>query len=146
MSDIGITILNSIIFVIFIGCVGNLILGAFLNAIRESKGKPKKKRTSLIIFDCVMVAVCFAAFSIMRPQYSEPEAERWAVIVNEANNSTGMVRYDAFYGEEETLEACEARLSTMDGWGNITYTKVGCGKNCDIIDGEYAKNCSEIKK
>lgn len=53
-----ITLINAGVFLVAIIAIGNLIIGAFLNARRETKGKPKKNRKSMIIFDIAMVALC----------------------------------------------------------------------------------------
>lgn len=53
-----ITLINAGVFLVAIIAIGDLIIGAFLNARRETKGKPKKNRKSMIIFDIAMVALC----------------------------------------------------------------------------------------
>lgn len=53
-----ITLINAGVFLVAIIAIGDLIIGAFLNARREAKGKPKKNRKSMIIFDIAMVALC----------------------------------------------------------------------------------------
>ena len=53
-----ITLINAGVFLVAIITIGDLIIGAFLNARRETKGKPKKNRKSMIIFDIAMVALC----------------------------------------------------------------------------------------
>ena len=61
-TQVAKTILNSIIFVVMCACVVYLIRGAFLNARRETKGLPKKKRTSMIIFVLAIMALCYFMF------------------------------------------------------------------------------------
>lgn len=53
-----ITLINAGVFLVAIIAIGDLIIGAFLNARREAKGQPKKNRKSMIIFDIAMVALC----------------------------------------------------------------------------------------
>lgn len=62
MGDLTLTLVNTAIFLVSLVAVGDLIIGAFLNARRETKGQPKKKRTSMIIFDIVMIALCLFVF------------------------------------------------------------------------------------
>lgn len=58
---------NSIIFIIMIMCAVYLLVGAFLNARRELKGKPKKKRTSMVIFVVAIMIICYAVWYVLNP-------------------------------------------------------------------------------
>ena len=60
-------IANGIIFIIMVWCILYLIIGAFLNARREAKGEPKKKRTSMIIWTCAIMVVCYMIFYALNP-------------------------------------------------------------------------------
>ena len=66
-GDVIRTIVNSIIFVIMVWGTLYLIIGAFLNARREAKGEPKKKRTSMIIWTCAIMIVCYMVFYALNP-------------------------------------------------------------------------------
>ena len=138
MGNIGITIANTVILLVFLACAGNLIVGGLLNAIRESKGKTKKKRTSLIIFDIAMMAVCFFAFQIVSGvAYSEPEAEAepktwYALWV--ARDDNGSVSPFHVFKTYDSPEACvsglrEAHIVTVQQFG-VWADKVGCYADC----------------
>lgn len=60
-------IFNGAMGLVMIICVIYLIVGAFLNARRETKGLPKKKRTSMIIFVLAIMAICYAVFFAVNP-------------------------------------------------------------------------------
>lgn len=59
---------NSVIAVVMAACIIYLLGGAFLNARRELKGQKKKKRTSMIIFVCAIMAICYAVFYVINPR------------------------------------------------------------------------------
>jgi hypothetical protein len=66
-GDVIKTIVNSIIFVIMVCGTLYLIIGAFLNARREAKGEPKKKRTSMVIWTCAIMVICYMVFYALNP-------------------------------------------------------------------------------
>lgn len=139
MGNIGITIVNTVILLVFLACAGNLIVGGLLNAIRESKGKPKKKRTSLIIFDIAMMAVCLGVFSIMQrnepAESSEPEAEQsWSALYS-VINPNGSIVSNLVVGTYPSLDACKAALSGYVYGGAGTIQKSGCANNCALENG-----------
>lgn len=154
MSDWVILILNTVLWLVAVACLGNLIVGGFLNAIRESKGKEKKKRTSLIIFDILMICACLFVYSVTsrnsEPVAEEqPKRERWYVIADLYNSTPGAVtRFNNVVSEVGTYEECKSWLDGLSGWGNVTYKKVGCGKNCDIAGDQVnmLSSCEELKK
>lgn len=66
-GDVIKMIANAIIAIIMLWCILYLIIGAFLNARREAKGEPKKKRTSMIIWTCAIMVVCYMIFYALNP-------------------------------------------------------------------------------
>lgn len=66
-GNIGVLIVNTITFVVMVWSIIYLIVGAYLNARREAKGKPKKKRTSMIIFALAMMAIAYVVFYTVNP-------------------------------------------------------------------------------
>lgn len=66
-GDVIKMIANAIIAIIMAWCVLYLIIGAFLNARREAKGEPKKKRTSMIIWTCAIMVICYMIFYALNP-------------------------------------------------------------------------------
>ena len=66
-GDVIKMIANAIIAIIMAWCILYLIIGAFLNARREARGEPKKKRTSMIIWTCAIMVVCYMIFYALNP-------------------------------------------------------------------------------
>lgn len=66
-GDVIKMIANAIIAIIMAWCILYLIIGAFLNARREAKGEPKKKRTSMIIWTCAIMVICYMIFYALNP-------------------------------------------------------------------------------
>ena len=66
-GDVIKMIANALIAIIMAWCILYLIIGAFLNARREAKGEPKKKRTSMIIWTCAIMIICYMIFYALNP-------------------------------------------------------------------------------
>jgi len=66
-GDVIKMIANAIIAIVMAWCILYLIIGAFLNARREAKGEPKKKRTSMIIWTCAIMVICYMIFYALNP-------------------------------------------------------------------------------
>lgn len=56
------TITNVFCFVVMLVCIIYLFAGAVLNASRESRGEPKKKRTSFIFITLAIMAIDYFVF------------------------------------------------------------------------------------
>lgn len=67
-ASIPLMIGNVVIMVIMSVCVIYLLGGAFINARRELKGQPKKKRTSMIIFVLAIMVICYIVFYTINPR------------------------------------------------------------------------------
>ena len=67
-ASVPLIISNTVIMVIMWVCVIYLLGGAFMNARRELKGQPKKKRTSMIIWTCAIMIICYMIFYATNPR------------------------------------------------------------------------------
>lgn len=151
MGNIGITIANTVILLVFLACAGNLIVGGLLNAIRESKGKAKKKRTSLIIFDISMIILCLFVFSIMQRSSApdEPEEEvTWYGMYTVYDTANQRVAYERkLEGRYASLEDCRQAMGYEDGWRTLAALDKKCGKNCAVVNNvmiESYASCKEL--
>lgn len=152
MGNIGITIVNTVILLVFLACAGNLIVGGLLNAIRESKGKPKKKRTSLIIFDIAMMAVCLGVFSIMQrnepAESSEPEeAVTWYGMYTVYDTANQRVAYERkLKGSYASLDDCKQAMVYENGWRTLAARDKKCGKNCSVVNNAMIESYASCKE
>lgn len=145
----GYLIFCTIIFIVAVACIGNLIVGAFLNALRESKGKPKKKRTSLIIFDIVMILFCVGVYNMVSSIYyaAEESKEEWTALYT-VINADGSIVPNVVAGTYPTLNTCKAELGAFVYTGDGFIQKSGCANLC-TIDGNVVSNvstCTEFER
>lgn len=64
----AITLFNTIILVVMLGSIIALISGAVINAMREKKGQPVKKRTRFIVLEVGAILLCAWLYNIFAAQ------------------------------------------------------------------------------
>lgn len=152
-SNVALTISNSIIFLVVIAGIIYLFVGAFLNARREVKGKPKVKRTSMIIVVSALIALAVASFFVINSATPQVRADKYNVLLR-YNGPNKPYRIEG--RDFDTEKECRERMASL----NFNRTEVEstgsfddlfksyryyCGKNCEkASDGVEITKCEEI--
>ena len=139
---IAITILNALTLIVFVSGIAYLFIGAFINARREMKNKPKKKRTSMIVVVIAFMAfiACIAYF--VNDNYYKNRPLYTLVYSFGTPRDTLMVDYGNNL-ETYDLEACKEKANKLNVDAEAEHYY--CGKNCSESNSySIERICKEV--